>query len=812
MQLQLDPADPFSHPPVKVDKTDYQPGETAQIAGSGFAPYEGVTLQVTHINGVAEAGRGHEPWTVYADAQGGIWTTWYVDPLDSLGAVFQLTVSSSSAGTYTAEIFTDGTRTVTLHPFHTGWYRPFNAPGNSNYLVGALGGSIYRNFFVFNVPPIQGNVSTAALVADNTCWSGRSATYSLYDVTTPINDLNAGGTRPDIATDLGSGVRYGSTFVDNITVSAVTVNFAAEGLSAIHQASGKQFAIGGDYGGYARYPGFDSFILGCTDSSSTVSLIITTTDTLPTSLSLAAASGTYGGSVQLSATLTSNGSPVTGRTLSFAISGAAAGDATTDANGVATFSARPGRLGVGTYPTSVSFGDASDYLASRADSALTIEKAKATISVSGAGTVTYDGLAHPATGSVTGAPGENLGAAVITYTDLGTGTSSSAAPVNAGSYTVNASFDGNANYFSSTNSSATIMITKASLTITAENKTKLYGAALPSLTVMYDGFVNGETPSNLATLPSITTDAAAGSHVGDYSITPTGAVAANYAIKYVNGTLKITPAGLTITADDKTRLYGAALPALTASYAGFVNGDTPASLTTLRPLTTSAPATSPAGTYPITAGQAVSADYTITYNAGTLSIAKAPLTMSAAAATKPVGAPNPAFSATYSGFVLGQGPEVLMSVTFSTPATDSSPVGVYPITPGASSPNYEIKFVNGSLSISYGICLLYNPAKPVKSGATIPIQVQLCGATGNNQSSPSVVFNAQALTLVSPHNSADPEDAGNANPDQNFRFTGTQGGGYIFNLKTNGLVQGTYNLRFSVTDDPATHDVQFQVR
>ena len=233
-----------------------------------------------------------------------------------------------------------------------------------------------------------------------------------------------------------------------------------------------------------------------------------------------------------------------------------------------------------------------------------------------------------------------------------------------------------------------------------------------------------------------------------------------------------------------------------------------ASLTTLPTLTTSATAASPAGTYPITAGQAASADYTITYNAGTLNVAKAPLTMTAADATKPLGAPNPAFSATYSGFVLGQGPEVLTSVTFSTPATDSSPVGVYPITPVASSPNYDIKFVNGSLSISYGICLLYDPAKPVKSGATIPIQLQLCGATGNNQSSPSVVLNAHAVTLISTNVSGDREDAGNANPDQNFRFIGMQGGSYIFSLKTDGLVTGTYNLTFGVTDDPATHDVR----
>ena len=48
------------------------------------------------------------------------------------------------------------------------------------------------------------------------------------------------------------------------------------------------------------------------------------------------------------------------------------------------------------------------------------------------------------------------------------------------------------------------------------------------------------------------------------------------------GTLTVTPAGLTITADDQTKVYGAALPTLTASYSGFVNGDTAASLT-IRP-------------------------------------------------------------------------------------------------------------------------------------------------------------------------------------------------------------------------------------
>jgi hypothetical protein len=58
------------------------------------------------------------------------------------------------------------------------------------------------------------------------------------------------------------------------------------------------------------------------------------------------------------------------------------------------------------------------------------------------------------------------------------------------------------------------------------------------------------------------------------------------------------------------------------------------------------------------------------------------------------------------------------------------------------------------------------------------------------------------------------QDAGNANPDNDFRFDPTLGGtgGYIFNLKTTGLSTGTYNVSFTVSGDPVAHAVQFQVK
>ena len=67
---------------------------------------------------------------------------------------------------------------------------------------------------------------------------------------------------------------------------------------------------------------------------------------------------------------------------------------------------------------------------------------------------------------------------------------------------------------------------------------------------------------------------------------------------------------LTITAHDLVMLYGTAVPGLTASYEGFVNGDTAASLTTLRTLSTTATASSHvAGSpYAITASSAVDTD------------------------------------------------------------------------------------------------------------------------------------------------------------------------------------------------------------
>jgi len=119
--------------------------------------------------------------------------------------------------------------------------------------------------------------------------------------------------------------------------------------------------------------------------------------------------------------------------------------------------------------------------------------------------------------------------------------------------------------------------------------------------------------------------------------------------------------------------------------------------------------------------------------------------------------------------------------------------------------------VSHPYNVSYGVCLLYDPAKLKTAGSTVPIKIQLCTATGANVSSPSITVQTTGITRISSTTTGVPDDSGNANPDNMFRYdAGLQG--YAFNLSTKGYLTGTYELAFTVSGDPVTHSVQFGLR
>jgi CSLREA domain-containing protein len=171
--------------------------------------------------------------------------------------------------------------------------------------------------------------------------------------------------------------------------------------------------------------------------------------------------------------------------------------------------------------------------------------------------------------------------------------------------------------------------------------------------------------------------------------------------------LTVNPAVLTITPDaHQSKLYGAAVPPLTYTASGFVNGDGRSLLTGV-PGTT-AMSSSPVGTYQFTLGTLTAAggNYTLALaaSAPTFAVSPATLKVTASDVTRIYGVANPTFSDTITGLVNGDDSSVVHgSPTLSTTATASSAPNTYPITAGLGSlaaTNYTFNLVNGKLTIN----------------------------------------------------------------------------------------------------------------
>ena len=100
---------------------------------------------------------------------------------------------------------------------------------------------------------------------------------------------------------------------------------------------------------------------------------------------------------------------------------------------------------------------------------------------------------------------------------------------------------GDATYSAALPVANTLTISKAMLTVTADNKSKTYGTDNPALTATIIGFVNGDTPAVVSGAPALSTTATLSSGVGTYPITAAlGTLSAvNYDFSLVTGTLQV---------------------------------------------------------------------------------------------------------------------------------------------------------------------------------------------------------------------------------------------------------------------------------
>lgn len=248
-----------------------------------------------------------------------------------------------------------------------------------------------------------------------------------------------------------------------------------------------------------------------------------------------------------------------------------------------------------------------------------------------------------------------------------------------------------------------LIIEKAPLSAKVNDATKVYGTQNPAFSIDYYGLKNEETVPAWSSSPTFHTNATQSSAVGTYEVKAVNGVPVNYDLGSITpGTLNITPAPLTIKANDAARQYYSEEPDFSFTCNGLVNGDNEDVLSPKPTLSTSATKTSNVGEYEIKVSGASSQNYSISFVNGTLTIIPRTLMASVGNYERIYNEENPVFEVNYSGFVGNEDETVLLAkATASTIATKTSDVGTYPINvSGGDADNYVFTYTPGTLTIN----------------------------------------------------------------------------------------------------------------
>lgn len=263
--------------------------------------------------------------------------------------------------------------------------------------------------------------------------------------------------------------------------------------------------------------------------------------------------------------------------------------------------------------------------------------------------------------------------------------------------TVTATKDG----YSQKQETVSFSVSKAALTVTADNVTVTYGEPKPEFTAQINGFVNDDYEGDLTGTLEFDCAYAAGSPVGTYPITPKGLTSNNYSISFVDGTLTVTENAVPMPTAPvgKTLTYNAGLQDLIIPGSA-EHGTMVYSLSQNGPWYTAVPQAKDAGVYTVWYKVVGDPGYSDTApNSVTAVINKAPLTIKALDRRAYVGERMPAFAYDVVGLL---GSDTLdKAPSFSCNANMNMP-GTYVIRIfGAEAANYDISYVNGILTVEH---------------------------------------------------------------------------------------------------------------
>jgi len=578
-----------------------------------------------------------------------------------VGATVQFTVDGVSIGSATTS--TGGVATIST-------YNPSALTVNSHTVQASFaGGTIASTSYngstsgTQTLTVTQASTTTALTSAPNPSSVGQSVTF-----TATVAVVAPGGGTPtgnvdfkEGATTLGSGTLSTVGGVQQATFSTTTLTVGTHNVAA-------------------TYVGATNF---ATSTSSQVAQVV---NPLATTLTVDAATGTYGGSVDLKATLKTGSTPLPGKTITFTLNGTICGNATTDASGEAKL------LGVnltgitaGTYPAGPGSGIQADFTgeatlsASTAGNTLTVNKRLATWTTNPSGKTYGDADPSPLT---TGSGTDFLSGdgVTATYTRV-PGETVAGGPYHI-TATLSATVAGALDNYTITNNGAAFSINKRAATWTTNSNSKTYGDPDPSPLATGSGmnFVAGDGVT--ATYSRETGETVAG---GPYHITATLSSSVtnaldNYTITNTGASFTISKRLATWTTNANSKTYGDPdpTPLTTGSGSNFTVADGVTAT-----YSRAAGETVAGGPYHITATLSATVagaldNYTVTNAGADFSINKRLATWTTNPNSKTYGDadPSPLTTGSGSNFIAADG----VSATYSRAAGETVAGGPYHIT------------------------------------------------------------------------------------------------------------------------------------
>jgi hypothetical protein len=428
--------------------------------------------------------------------------------------------------------------------------------------AGAPAGASITSAGAFSWTPTEaqgpGDYPVTVRVTDN----GTPALSGTETITIHVNEVNVA---PELAA-IGNKVVNEETAL-TFTASATDADLPANGLAFSLIGAPAGAGINSSSGAFswtpseAQGPGSYTFKVRVTDNGTPaladeeeITVTVNEVNKTPVLAAIGDVTTPWGAAV----TFTANGSDpdLPANTLTYSLRPGAPSAATINAS-TGAFSWTPGIPDVGAHAITVRVTDnGNPVMYAEQTFTVTVDKHLTSVAYSGASTGVYGslaGLSATLTDLTTSMP---LSGKSITFTigALGTSattqsggaaglaTASLSLAQNVGAYSVVSTFTEDAGYKGSTDTDP-FSITRAPLSVTADNKTMFYGAATrPPFTVAYSGFVLSQGPGVLGGTLTFGGSAASvngSSPVGNYTITPNGLTSGNYMITYTDGTLAV---------------------------------------------------------------------------------------------------------------------------------------------------------------------------------------------------------------------------------------------------------------------------------